>query len=65
VLAGHGEEAAVYPGVLASFFPLDVHPAVAVPGLFFRVRKPLVHDMFVLARDETVVAVVTKGDVYY
>jgi hypothetical protein len=49
VLARHGKIGYVDSRVLAAFFSLNIHPAVSVPGLGFRIGRPIIHDMFVFA----------------
>ena len=48
-------------GVLAPLLAVDVHPAMAGPGLSHRVGREVVADELVLVGQEAVVAVVAAG----
>jgi hypothetical protein len=60
VLARHRQIADIDARVMATFGLKDIHPSMAVPGLFIRVGKPLIGNVLILTGEKAVIAVVTN-----
>jgi hypothetical protein len=65
MLTGHRQITHIDARILASFGALNIHPLMAVPGLFIRIGEPLIADVLIFTGDKAVVAVVAERNVYY
>jgi hypothetical protein len=60
VLARHREIADIDARVVATFGLKNIHPSMAMPGLFIGIGQPLVVNVLVFTGKEAIIAVLTK-----